>query len=303
MTEAIAALLGDWVRRQVPAEGRAWLAERLAGLRAEPAPRPLHITLGMIPRRLGKADLALSAEDLAAADAARPGWDPRQWTVDEAARILALLALPAEGFPQRLGELCRSAEVGEAIAFYRGLPLYPEQPALESLAAEGLRTNMRAVFEAVAHRSPFPRERFAQERWNQMVLKALFIGSALAPIQGLEERANRELAAILRDYAHERWAAGRPVSPELWRCVGPFAEGDVLADLERVAASRDLAERQAAALALSASPAPEARDLLAQLPEEAAAVGHGRLAWGDLDPGAPAAAAPARARRSPGAQP
>lgn len=72
-----------------------------------------------------------------------------------------------------------------------------------------------------------------------MVLKALFIGSRLAPIKGLDERANPELAQILREYAHERWSAGRPVNPELWRCVGPFAtSADALADLERRARGR-----------------------------------------------------------------
>ena len=67
-----------------------------------------------------------------------------------------------------------------------------------------------------------------------MVLKALFVETTLAPIVGLDERANPELARILRDYAHERWAAGRPVSPELWRCVGPFAtDAAALDDLDR----------------------------------------------------------------------
>ena len=125
-------------------------------------------------------------------------------------------------FAARFGQLCRTADVAEAIAFYRGLPLYPDPPLLEAQAAEGTRTNMRAVFEAVAHRSPYPKEQFAENRWNHMVLKALFVGSALHPIQGLDERANPALARMLCDYAHERWAAGRPVSPELWRCVGPL---------------------------------------------------------------------------------
>ena len=72
------------------------------------------------------------------------------------------------------------------------------------------------------------------EAWNQMVLKALFVGSRLDPIVGLDRRANAVLARMLGDYAHERWSAGRPVSPELWRCVGPFAAGPLLADLDHV---------------------------------------------------------------------
>ena len=227
MAERPSRLLRDWLQRQLPEAGFDWLAGQLETLQRDPSDRKLHIALGMVPRRLGKDDLALSEADLRAAEAARPGWDPRGWSVDEAARILALLATAGANtaFAERFTELCSSAEVGEAIALYRGLPLYPDPAALEAQAAEGLRTNMRAVFEAVAHRTPFPRERFGEDRWNQMVLKALFIGSALHPIQGLDQRANPALAAILIDYAQERRAASRPVSPELWRCVGPFAKG------------------------------------------------------------------------------
>jgi hypothetical protein len=141
---------------------------------------------------------------------------------------------------------------------------------------------MRAVFEAIAHRSPYPRENFSQERWNHMVLKALFIGATLHPIQGLDERSNPELAAILRDYAHERWAAGRPVTPELWRCLGPFAEGIMVDDLTRLAASADGEERRAAALALSASPDPRAWEVLRTIPAEAGLVHAGALSWESL---------------------
>ena len=113
----------------------------------------------------------------------------------------------------------RSARRWRSIAACRSIRS-PKQ--LEWQVGEGLRTSMRAVFEAIAHRSPFPKENFSEDRWNHMVLKALFIGSTLAPIQGLDERANPTLAEISADYAHERWAAGRPVTPELWRCIGPL---------------------------------------------------------------------------------
>ncbi len=279
MTDKPSALLRGWLERQLPEAAFDWLAGQLEALQQESSDRKLHIALGMIPRRLGKDDLALSEADLKAAETARPGWDPRGWSVDEAARILVLLATADGDFTERFTALCSSAEVGEAIALYRGLPLYPDPAALEDQAAEGLRTNMRAVFEAVAHRNPFPRERFDEDRWNQMVLKALFIGSTLHPIQGLDERANPALAAILIDYAHERWAAGRAVSPELWRCVGPFAVASLLPDLERALGGEDETERRAAALALASSPAAEARALLAGADEIAAEIESGALTW------------------------
>lgn len=279
-----AELLREWIGRQVPERSAAWLDERLEKLGAAESDRDLHIGLGMCPRRLGKDDLNLDDGDLDSAGRARPGWDPRGWSVDEAARILMLIAGGGGGriFADRFTGLCRSAEVGEAIAFYRGLPLYPDPELLEAQAAEGIRTNMRAVFEAVAHRNPFPRERFDRNRWNQMVLKALFVDSTLYPIQGLDDGANPELAHILCDYAHERWAAGRTVSPELWRCVGPYAVGGMLDDLGRVLNDGNETERKAAALALRASPSAKAREILAAAADLAQLIESGDLFWDGL---------------------
>ena len=275
-------LLTTWLKRQLAGPARAWLEGELARLGPGTPEKDLYIALGMAPRKLGRADLALGPSDLEQAEAARPGWDPRGLSVDQAARILILLVAGGSGeaFATRFRQLCRTADVAEAIAFYRGLPLYPDPERLETQAAEGTRTNMRAIFEAVAHNSPYPREQFAQNRWNHMVLKALFVGSQLHPIQGLDERANLELAGMLSDYAHERWAAGRPVSPELWRCVGPHAvEAGALGDLQRVLASGSAPERKAAALALAACPDPAAKAQLGAAPDLAALIERGELSW------------------------
>lgn len=275
-----AELISGWLERQLPAEHWTWLRKRNAAGPATPE-KDLFITLGLIPRKLGKVDLELTAEDLAAAERVQPGWSPRGWSVDGTARVLTLLQTIASrnAFPERFRQLCRTADVAEAIAFYRGLILYPSPEALEPQAAEGVRSNMRAIFEAVAHNNPYPRLFFGEPRWNHMVLKALFVDSPLHPIQGLDERANPELAQMLRDYAHERWAAERPVSPELWRCVGPFAQTEeAIADLDR-AAQGNAHERAAAALALSMSPSPLAAERLAAMPDLAARIAEGTLTW------------------------
>lgn len=282
MVEAPSRLIRQWLARQLPPAADTWLEEQLESLSSAPAERDIHIALGLIPRRLGRDDLALGAEDMAAAHAARIDWDPSGWSVDEAARILALcqLAESRDDFADLFADLCRTADVQESIALYKGLPLYPSPERLLPQAAEGVRTNMRAVFEAVAHRNPYPRDYFDEHRWNQMVLKALFIGSTLDPIVGLDARANPALAAILCDYAHERWAAGRPISAELWRCVGPYAAGSALRDLARALASQDEPERRGAALALAASPAAEAKSILAATaPDLAHRIGRAELNW------------------------
>lgn len=276
-------LLRGWLDRQLAGEEKVWLDGQIEKLRSERTERSFYITLGMIPRKLSKTDLAISADDLKAARAVRRDWDPRGLSLTDAARILVLLdaGVLNTPFPDFFNELCRTAEVSELIAFYRGLPLYPEPEALIWQAGEGLRTNMRAVFEAIAHNNPYPRDHFDEHRFNQMVLKALFVESRLDPILGLDERANPELARILCDYAHERWAAGRPVSPELWRCVGPFAEGPMIDDLKRALAGAE-DERRAAALALAASSDPAAKAPLQSVPDLALEIEAGRLTWDSL---------------------
>jgi hypothetical protein len=275
------ALLLDWLRRQAASDPVAWLEDQLQALDQRPGNRQLYVALGLAARRFPRSPLDLAADDLISAGEARPGWDPRGWSPADAARILLLVELSRRiaDFAALFRDLCRTAEVSEAVAFYRGLPLYERPAELEAQAAEGARSNMRVVFEAVAHRSPYPREHFDEQRWNHMILKALFVGSPLAPIQGLDERRNPELAAMLCDFAHERWAAGRTVSPELWRCVGPFAGEAAVADLKRLLETGTGQDRQAAALALSASPHPGARALLDAHRDLAHKAAGGALTW------------------------
>jgi hypothetical protein len=276
-----AQALEQWLVARLPGDASEWLKSSAQRLRGGGSDKDLYMSVSLVPRKIGKADLALSVTELGQATAARPGWDPRDWSLDQAARVYLLLAAATDGptFSRRLDQLCATADVGELVAFYRGLPLYPDQPRHVLRAAEGVRTNMKAVFQAVAHRNPYPSEQLAEPAWNQMVLKALFIGASLDPIIGLDRRANPALARMLCDYAHERWAAGRPISPELWRCVGPHARGEMLADLGRVLEKGTGPERAAAALALSSSPDPAASGLLWAHPELSVAVSEKKLSW------------------------
>jgi hypothetical protein len=258
-------LLGHWLAARLAGDAAAWLASGVERLRGGAADRELYLLTSLVSRHVGKEPLALSEAERRAASASRPGWDPRDWTCEQAARVYLLLSSTVDGAvtSRRLDRLCSVADIGELVAFYRGLPLYPDPPRHVLRAAEGVRSNMRVVFEAVAHRNPYPAEQFAEPAWNQLVLKALFVGSPLAPIVGLDARRNPTLARMLCDYAHERWAASRPVSPELWRCVGPFAAGPVLADFRRMFERGTPIDRQAAALALLDATDPEATQLLA----------------------------------------
>ena len=274
-------LLQQWLGRQLDPTARAWLSATHDKLAGEHSDRDLYMAVSLATRKIGKVDLALCEADLAAADAARAGWSPTGWSADQAARLAIILgaSVDPERFAARLDQLFRTADVGELVAFYRGLCLYPKPEAYVARAAEGARSNMKAVFEAVAHRNPYPREQFDEGTWNHLVLKALFVGSRLHPIDGLDERQNADLTRMLCDYAHERWAASRTISIELWRCVCRYADDAAIDDLARVISSEDPNERRAGALALAASPHSRAGDLLGTVPEIAAEIETGDLTW------------------------
>lgn len=276
-----AELLHRWLNRQLPDAAARWLQDKLVELREHPSDKALFLAIGLAPRKVGKDDLLVRVQDLAVAECCRAGWRPVAWSVDQAARLLLLLRASGDEdqFARRLEQLFTTADVGELVTFYRGLPLYPGQRRYLRRATEGVRTNMKAVFEAVAHDNPYPAEQFDDGAWNQMIVKALFIGSRLHPIIGLDRRANPELMRMLCDYAHERWAAGRDVSPELWRCVGLHADDIALADLERVLHTGSERERQAAVLALSVSRHARAAVLLDTVPELAIQAKRAELTW------------------------
>jgi hypothetical protein len=250
-------LADEWISQRTDDRGIAWFRGAVREVTHATTERTLGVAIGLVPRRLGKADLVLPMAELARAEALRPGLDLGDWSVDQLARV-ALMAASYAGdraaFPSRFDGFCATAEINELIALCRGLPLYPAPALIEPRAREAVRSGMKPVFEAVAHRNPYPRETFAEEAWNQMVVKAFFIESTLWPIQGLDERANPRLARMLVGLAQERWAAQRPVSGEVWRCVAPHADDEGVAALAHGWTRGNDTARLAIALALQMAP-------------------------------------------------
>ena len=257
MLNEFLALADGWISERTDERGAAWFRGAINEVAKASNERPLSVAIGLAPRQLGKADLALPAADLARAEALRPGLNLSDWSIDQLARV-ALMAGSHGGndadFAARFDSFCTTAEINELIALCRGLPLYPNAALIEPRAREAVRSGMKPVFEAVAHRNPYPRETFAEDAWNQMVVKAFFIGSTLWPIQGLDERANPRLARMLVGLAQERWAAERPVSGELWRCVAPHADDEGVSALAHGWNAGNDRERLAIALALRGAP-------------------------------------------------
>lgn len=265
----VKALLHGWIMRQISAEQSDWLGKTLQQIAEQGSDRLLFMAFSSVPRYTSKDNLQLGESDLKAANVARPGWDPTQWSLDQAGRALLLLSLPVEDshhYHTTLEKLFSTGDVSEQVALYQSLPLLPHPELFVARAAEGLRTNMGAVFNAVALCNPFPGDYFEPLAWNQMILKAVFVGSPLHLIQQLDQRANADLARMLSDYAHERWAAGRDVTPELWRLIGPFLNDQLLADIEKALDATSKPQKLAAALACAQSSLPAAQAKLRLYP-------------------------------------
>ncbi len=238
----VIALVDSWLARRIKDDAATWLADVVARAASGGADgqRTLFIAFGQAARRCGKDDLALSSDDLAAAKRLLPGWDPSRWSVDQTARTRLVLALPSADAPAWLTTLDRlfaAAGLEELVALYQALPLLPHGDLLAPRVAEGVRSNMKAVFTAVALDNPAPAARLDEGAWNQLVLKALFVASPVARIVGAQDRANSQLAQMLIDYARERIAAKRPVPVDLWDAARPGCTPAQRVELDRLQAS------------------------------------------------------------------
>jgi hypothetical protein len=215
-------VLQVWLTQRVTQDALKWLDTKYEEIAIGANVRVFFAAFSAVPRYTGKQDLNLTNQDLEAAAKVCKGWFPNNWTLDQAARILLLQALPSENadvYLQTLDQLFNAVDMGELIALYQALPLLPHPEKFQKRAAEGIRSNITAVFNAIALNNPYPSLYLDNLAWNQMVLKALFVSSPLNQIQGLQQRANPQLSQMLTDYASERQAAKRTVPPEIWELV------------------------------------------------------------------------------------
>jgi hypothetical protein len=236
-------LLSAWLKTRLPTDAFAWFDNELRGLQTQPEQARWFKALGMAPRKLGKADLQPSQVELQAAQTLRQGLDPTEWSVDQTARIAFTLAFyqgDEAGFVQQVAMLIDTSEINELLAIFRGFALFPHPEALEPKAREAIRSTMRPVYEALSHRHPYPFEFFDEAAWNQMIVKAFFLDSSIWQIQGVDERYNADLSEILISLVQERWAAGRFIAPEIWRCAVPHANAEGVAVILQALAGKAL---------------------------------------------------------------
>lgn len=118
---------------------------------------------------------------------------------------------PLDAFPPLFKRLFQTADVSEQQLIVLVLPLLQSPERFLHVAAEATRTNIVPVFSAMALCNPFPQVYFDENQWNQMVLKAIFLGCAVNEIDGLHERHNSALSETIFQYISERHSASRSV--------------------------------------------------------------------------------------------
>ncbi len=151
-----------------------------------------------------------------------PGGGQTGLDLARAALLLTSLARVApDAQPREVLALFESGEIGEQESLLRILGLLPGPARFVETGLLGARANAGRVFEAIACHNAYPAAHFPERGFNQLVMKAIFMGVPVAGIEGLGARRGAELLRMLEDYASERRAAGRPVPED----VGHILEG------------------------------------------------------------------------------
>jgi hypothetical protein len=220
----VGRLLREIVEPRFGPAAREWLARTCAAAGAEPSRGALLEAFTAATRRLGRARLAPTQEEVARLAEVGMSWPIEIWGVDELGRILLLMAAASHWSDVELealvDECYHGGDGAERQAVLRALPLLPTPERFLEIAVDACRSHIQPLFEAIACENPYPALHFPELNFNQMVLKALFTGVALARILGVEGRVTPELGRMAADYASERRAAGRSVPPDIGQLTG-----------------------------------------------------------------------------------
>lgn len=281
MSDYIQQKIGEIIDQNASTSEADWLRQKGAS-----DPMELMTAFVSSPRYLPKKIITVTPEQAFELNSEIPGFSVTGWSLVRLSRVWLLTQLDSsdkESYIKNVETLFDTAEMNELVALYSALPLlsYPDQWLFR--ATDAVRSNMGFVFDAIALHNPFPAEYFNESAWNQLVLKTIFNDKPIHFIEGLENRMNKNLAMILSDFAHERWAAGRSVAPQVWRLASKFMNETLVSDMQYLFKSAFTANQQAAAIASFESNYPPALKLLSNYPELEISVGSGELTWANLE--------------------
>lgn len=226
------AILCELMRGQLDAARFEWLQTALQTLAdSEDASNDLGLYSAMAKRKLGDNRLA-SDTSSQARDIAVP---PQALRYCDAARLTMLIeVIEKNNDPQTvIHDYYRMADEQEHIALLRGLMIFAPADYLDEIALDCGRSNHLEVLSALMLDNPYPARYYSQSAFNQMVLKALFLGLHIGRIEGLAKRANDDLSRMCESYVTEREKAFREVPVDIWLALAPYASPIGLSQLKK----------------------------------------------------------------------
>ena len=278
-TTAIKELFTTIIEKNVNPDTYKWLCDKAGQVSDN---YQLNIAFTAIPRKTGKKEVAIEKSEADKIADLLPGFFINQWTIDRLSRVWLLMRLETgnkENYISKIENLFLQAEMNELVALYSSLPFlaYPESWQLR--CAEGIRSNIGTVLEAIMYHNPYPAAYLDEPAWNQLIMKAFFTDKDVKKITGLDTRKNQQLANILFDYVEERWAAHRAVNPQIWRLAGPFIDDPHFYMVEQLFKDGNKTDQQAAALICADSFFAKSKLLLSQYPQYKNAIDNKTLSW------------------------
>jgi hypothetical protein len=234
------------------AAGQQWLDRAVTDVRSAVSIVDVEATLlRVFPaalRRLGAQPMTSAAPVIETEDGTVR---LRAWSPGDSGRACLLLeAQRHDDDPSLIASVYRAGDEGERKSIARALSVLAIGGKLKPLALQSGRTNNVDMFAALALDSPYPAAHYTDHEFNQLVLKALFVGLPLASMVGLAARANADLSRMCEDYVGERSAAGRAVPADIWLALAPYASASGLQLLGTYLEHNDESQRYYAALAM-----------------------------------------------------
>lgn len=242
------------LKEQCPEAAIAWLQKALNAIESEPEPEAKHqIASAMARRKMGEDPISLKLVLM--------GEEPKEishWSCADIARILLNLALiDASDKPlaSLLSEIYAQGDERERAALVMGLPILDPDAEWLVEAEDCCRTNSLLLFSAMAMHNPYPARHFSPRAFNQLVLKALFLGLDIAHTEDLQARYNSELSIMCADYIEERMAASRDYPASIWLAIRlQDCQPETADKLADCLTAEDTAKRYYAAVALRHEP-------------------------------------------------
>jgi hypothetical protein len=217
-------------------EGLEWLREASAAVAADA--KALRTRFPMVGRKVGRETLEEGADPA----------DVWAWTVDDAARVLLLVAA-GERAEAELEELYRFGDAAERRGVLRALPYLDLEDRGLFLVDDAIRTNDTRLIAAAL--GPYATEHLSDAQYDQAVLKCVFVGVPITGLDGIPSRVTPDGARMLGAFVHERVAAGRDLPPEVWTVIDRYPPADEIAAIEGELQSPFEDRRAAAERALS----------------------------------------------------